>query len=155
MSDMGSPSGGISSHPLLLVEDNPGDARLLEEAASQALASELSVVSTGSEAIEFVTRSGAYAEASRPALILLDWNLPDMDGGQVLATLREDPTLDPIPVIVLTGSQSDAGVRESYSQGANACIIKPTDPDELEETLRVLEEFWLSTARLPAGDGKR
>ncbi|WP_339104913.1 response regulator [Haloterrigena salinisoli] len=137
------------SQTLLLVEDNPGDARLIEEAFSPALADRLRVVSTGDEALDFVNQRGEYVDAQRPDLILLDWHLPGIDGGTVLAELNSDSNHRRIPVIVLTGSQSEQEVRDAYAKNANACITKTAEPDELEATLRVFENFWLSTVRLP------
>lgn len=140
----------IYSQTLLLVEDNPGDARLIEEAFSPALADRLRVVSTGDEALDFVNQRGEYVDARRPDLILLDWHLPGMDGGNVLAELNADSNHRRIPVIVLTGSESEQEVRDAYAKKANACINKTAEPDELEETLRVFENFWLSAVRLPS-----
>lgn len=153
MSDGRSPP--TTAGTILLIEDNPGDARLIEEAFDPALAEGLYVVSNGAEGLDFVTQCGQYADAPRPDLILLDWHLPDTNGEDVLAELKGDPEHDHIPVIVLTGARSESTVLESYKRDANACITKTSDPEELEETLRALEDFWLSTARLPvAGDGR-
>lgn len=142
------------SFALLLVEDNPGDARLLEEAFSPVLADGLHTVSSGEGAVDFVNQRGTHANAPRPDLILLDWHLPDMDGEDVLTELNSDPDHAHIPVIVLTGSQSDTEILDAYTRNANACITKSANPDELEETLRALERFWLSTARLPCGSNE-
>lgn len=136
--------------PILLhIEDHPGDARLIREALSPALSEGLHTVSTGSEALDFLNQHGEYKDAPRPDLILLDWHLPDMDGKEVLAKLNADPDYNHIPVIVLTGSQSEREVRTLYKQDANACITKDANPDELESTFRAFEDFWLSAARLP------
>lgn len=129
------------THTLLLVEDNPGDARLIREAFSPAVADRLRVVSTGDEAVDFVNQRGEYTEAPRPDLILLDWHLPGMNGEEVLAELKSDSNNNHIPVIVLTGSQSKQEVRNAYANHANACITKTADPDELKETLRVSRTF--------------
>ncbi|SEP91415.1 response regulator [Natrinema salaciae] len=139
---------------LLLVEDNPGDARLVEEALSDGrIADSLHVVSTGDEALAFVARRGEYADAPRPDLILLDWNLPGTSGEKVLEELGDDPAVNHIPVVVLTGSQAETDVVAAYSNHANACITKSGDPDAYNETIRAFEEFWLSVAQLPAADG--
>lgn len=135
---------------LLLAEDNPGDARLVKEALGDArLAEALRVVSTGGDALDFVHQRGDYAGAPRPNLILLDWNLPGTSGEEVLEELNDDPDLDHIPVVVLTGSQARSDVVAAYSKHANACLTKAADPDEYIEAIRAFEAFWLSTARLP------
>ncbi|SDR19536.1 response regulator [Natronobacterium texcoconense] len=143
-----------SFHTILLVEDNPGDARLVEEALSDPVrADTLHTVHTGSEALDFVDQRDEYADAPAPDLVLLDWHLPGKGGKGILTELNDDPNHDHIPVIVLTGSQSDREVREAYELNANACLSKNSSPDEFEETLRAFEDFWLSAARLPC-DGE-
>lgn len=139
----------VHSPTLLLVEDNPGDARLIEEAFSPALTDRLHVVSMGEEAIDFVHQRGEYVDASRPDLILLDWHLPDMGGDEVLAELNANSNHDHIPVIVLTGTQSEQEVCDAYTKNANACINKTAELDELKETVRAFENFWFTAARLP------
>lgn len=151
-----SSADGSQSVNLLLVEDNPGDARLLKEAFSDPdLEDALSVVSSGDEALDYVYQRGEYTDAPQPDIILLDWNLPGKDGDEVLAELNDDPDLNHIPIIVLTGSQSEQDVRETYIQNVNACIQKEVGPDELKETIRAFEEFWLSAARLPCSPDKQ
>lgn len=144
-------SSGLGRSPtLLLVEDNPGDARLAQEAFSEVgVAGELHVVSTGDEALDYVHQRGEYSEAPKPALIFLDWHLTGTSGEAVLTELKGDQNLKHIPVIVLTGSQPDREVINVYRNHANACITKPSDPDGLVDTVRVVEEFWLAIARLP------
>lgn len=134
---------------ILLVEDNPGDARLIREGFSDAVADGLRAVTTGEEALDFLHQRGEYVDAPTPEFVLLDWHLPEMGGSEMLDRLSGDPDLRHIPVVVLTGSQSERDIRESYSRNANACITKEVTPSELEETLRAFEEFWLSAARLP------
>ena len=129
------------TYPLLLVEDNPGDARLIREAFNPAVADQLHVVSTRDEALNFVNQRGEHTDAPRPDLIILNWHLPGMDGEEVLAKLNTNSHLNYIPVVVLTGSQSEQEVRNSYAKHANACISKTADPDELEETLNAFERF--------------
>lgn len=136
---------------VLLVEDNPGDIRLVEEAFREASAdSDLHVVSDGEEALAFLRRGEGYADAPRPDLILLDWNLPRASGEHVLTELKADSELKHIPVTVLTGSQDDSDVVHSYRNHANACLRKAVEPGEFMEAIQVYTEFWLSTARLPA-----
>lgn len=136
-------------YTILVVEDNPADARLVTEACSAALAVGVHTVRTGTEALDFVNQRGEYTDAPRPDLVLLDWHLPGKGGKEVLAALNGDPNHDDIPVIVVTGSQSEAEIRTAYKPNANACITKDAAPDELETTLEAFEDFWLSAARLP------
>lgn len=152
MSDSSPDSG--PAPVLLLVEDNPGDARLVQEAFSdERLAESLHVVSEGEDALDFVYQRGEYPDAPRPDLVLLDWNLPGMSGGEVLMELKDDSELGQIPVIVLTGSQAEKDVVEAYEYHANACITKSGTADEYIDTLRSFERFWVSTARLPPTNG--
>lgn len=149
----GSPSGADQSTHLLLVEDNPGDARLVAEALGDDEAGRtLHTVSTGSEALDFVHQRGDYADAPRPDLVLLDWNLPGTSGEAILAELKDDPALEHVPVVVLTGSQAEADVVAAYANHANACLTKAGDPETYMNTIRVFEEFWLSAAELPEAD---
>ena len=145
----------IQSFTLLLVEDNPGDARLFREALSDSLADSLYVVSTGEEALDFVNQRGEYEETPNPDFIFLDWHLPDMHGEDVLVELNDNPDYNHIPIIVLTGSQSVRETRRAYKQNANACLSKRASPDELEATLRAFENFWLSAARLPSYENSK
>lgn len=135
---------------LLLVEDNPGDVRLTREALTEgSIENTLHVVEDGHEALDFLNQRGEYEEAPRPDLILLDLNLPRVNGETVLRRIKEDPELAPLPVIVLTGSRAPEDVRSSYEHQANAYLTKPVDPDEFIRAIRSLEEFWLSVVRLP------
>lgn len=150
------PSGSSRPRDLLLVEDNPGDARLVAEALSESrFETTLHTVSDGSEALEFVRRRGEYTDAPRPDIVLLDWNLPGTSGEDVLVGLHDDPALRGIPVVVLTGSQSETDVVTAYSNCANACITKSGDPDAYMNTIRTFEKFWLSVAELPDRDAGR
>lgn len=135
---------------VLLVEDNPGDARLVEEALDNTqFTVGLQVVQDGEEALDIVYQRDEYTDGVRPELIFLDWRLPSMDGKDFLGTVREDPSLPPFPVIVLTGSQAEKEIREMYENHANACISKSSDPDDFLDAIGVTAEFWLSIARLP------
>ncbi|WP_290813203.1 response regulator [Halovivax sp.] len=157
---MGDPRGGGPTDPrgtdaadVLLVEDNPGDVRLVREAFEDGVASHrLHVVEDGRGALDFCARRGEHADAPRPDLVLLDQGLPGRSGEEVLAALHADPDLRSLPVVVLTGSRADADAVRSYRLAANAVVTKPVDPDEYMETIRTIEEFWLSMARLPAFD---
>ncbi|MFC6718113.1 response regulator [Natrialbaceae archaeon GCM10025810] len=147
---------GSRPSTVLLVEGNPGDARLVEEVCrDMALEDRLHIVSSGSDALDFVNRRGEYADAPQTNLIILDWHLPNTEGEAVLEELNDDPAHTHLPVIVVSGLLSERELRRVYEMDANACITKPTGPDELEDVIRSIETFWLSTARLPGTDGKR
>lgn len=135
---------------ILLVEDNPADARLTREVFEGGrLTTHLNVVADGEEALAFLRRQGPYADSPRPKLVLLDLNLPRKDGREVLQELKSDPSLARIPVIVLTTSAAEADILHSYDLQANCFITKPLDLDEFFEVVRAIEDFWLTTARLP------
>lgn len=135
---------------ILLAEDNPGDVRLTKEAFKGALVSaNLSVATNGEEALAFLRQQGKYAEAVRPHLILLDLNMPRKDGRAVLAELKKDPTLDCIPVVVLTSSEAEDDIVKSYKLHANCYVSKPMDAARFREVVRSIEHFWLTTAALP------
>jgi CheY-like chemotaxis protein len=135
---------------ILLVEDNPGDVRLTQEALRGArVANELHVVGDGDEAIEFLRREGRHVAAPRPDIVLLDLNLPRVDGGEVLAEIKADSELSNIPIIVLTSSSAEADIQQSYGLHANCFISKPVDFTEFIAAVRSLEGFWLKIVRLP------
>jgi len=135
---------------ILLVEDNPGDVRLTMEALRGAkVANELHVVGDGGEAIEFLNRCGTHADAPRPDIVLLDLNLPRVDGNEVLAQIKSDPDLAKIPIIVLTSSSAEADIQRAYELHANCFISKPVDFTEFIGAVRSLEGFWLKIVRLP------
>jgi CheY-like chemotaxis protein len=135
---------------ILLVEDNPGDVRLTVEALKEAkVRNNLHVAPDGVEAMEFLRRTGAHAEAPRPDLVLLDLNLPRKDGREVLQEIKTDPDLDLIPVVVLTTSQAEQDVLESYQLHANAYVTKPVDLERFLQVVRSIENFWLEIVRLP------
>jgi CheY-like chemotaxis protein len=138
---------------LLLVEDNPGDVELTREALAEArVRNHLAVVSDGDEALRFLRREGAHAGAPRPDLILLDLNLPRVDGREVLAAIKGDPDLRRIPVVVLTTSEAERDIVEAYQLHANAYIVKPVDLDQFLGVVRSIESFWLAVVKLPPND---
>ena len=140
-------SNGIE---ILLIEDNPGDARLTLEAFREGkVINHLTVVSDGVEALAFLRRQGQYADAPAPDLILLDLNLPRMDGRQVLAEIKTDPNLMRIPVVVLTTSASQDDIARAYGSHANCYIRKPVDLDQFLRVVQSIETFWLSLVMLP------
>lgn len=135
---------------ILLVEDNPGDARLAEEAMKEAkVRNKLYVVKDGVEAMAFLRREGPYAAMPRPDLILLDLNLPRKDGREVLAEIKQDPSLRRIPVVVLTTSQADEDVVKSYDLRVNCYIAKPVDLEQFMKVIKAIDDFWLTIVKLP------
>jgi chemotaxis family two-component system response regulator Rcp1 len=137
---------------MLLVEDNPGDVRLIVETlAENKLYNTLNVASDGIEALAYLRKEGRHAGALRPDLILLDLNLPRMDGREVLAEIKSDGDLRRIPVVVLTTSDQDKDVIQSYDQHANCYITKPLDFDQFVRVMHSIENFWFSIVRLPDG----
>ena len=135
---------------ILLVEDNPADVRLTQEALKNGkVQHELYVVTDGVEAMEFLRREGAYPDVPRPDIILLDLNMPRKDGREVLADIRANPELTGIPVIILTSSQSEADIFNTYDQHANGYIVKPVDLEQFFTILKGLKQFWMSIVRLP------
>jgi CheY-like chemotaxis protein len=136
---------------ILLVEDNPGDARLVLEALKETRTrNRLSHVLNGVQAIDFLRRAGDHAEASRPDLILLDLNLPCKDGREVLAEIKADALLRRIPVIILTTSQAEDDILRAYDLNANCYVAKPVDLDQFSRVIRCLDEFWRNVATLPS-----
>ncbi|MFB6235248.1 MAG: response regulator [Halopenitus sp.] len=135
---------------ILLVEDNPGDVRLTQEAFQEAsLANGLAVTRDGEEALDYLFQRGEYEDAPVPSLILLDLNLPKVGGMDVLETIKAEPDLRRIPVVVLTGSDAEEDVVESYENYVNAYLTKPIDPDEFVDLVRSFENFWFQLVELP------
>jgi CheY-like chemotaxis protein len=136
---------------ILLVEDNPADVRLTEEALKEAAnaATKLHVAMDGAEALEFLHRRGEHAGAPRPDLMLLDLNLPRVDGRQVLEEVKTDPDLRRIPVVVLTTSPSEDDIIHAYDRHVNSYIRKPVDLDRFLDVLRAIDEYWLGSVALP------
>jgi CheY-like chemotaxis protein len=135
---------------VLLVEDSPGDVRLTKEAFLDANSSiHLHVVSDGVEAMAFLRREGAQGRAPRPDLILLDLNLPKMDGREVLANIKEDASLKTIPTVILTTSEAEADILKSYQLQANCYLSKPAQLDAFESLVKSINDFWLTKVKLP------
>ncbi len=144
------------SEPLqvLLVEDNPADADLTRESlqgSSRPIV--LSVAVTGTEALDYVHRRGRFASAQIPDFILLDLNLPGIDGRGVLADLKQHAELKCVPVSILTSSTSEKDVEQSYRLGANCYIVKPLDFKSFQVIIRGVENFWFTLATLPRAPG--
>jgi len=137
---------------VLLVEDDPGDVLMTREAFDEYLHNRLDVVADGAEALSYLRREGAHAEARRPDLVLLDLNLPRRDGREVLREVNGDPDLRHIPVIVLTTSQAEEDVLRSYQLHANAYVTKPVDFEGFIEAIKQIDHFFVSVVQLPPGD---
>lgn len=135
---------------ILLVEDNPGDVRLTREALRGAkVHNNMVVAGDGQEALSLLKQEGEYAGSTRPDLILLDLNLPLMNGFEVLDAIKDDPELKRIPVVVLTTSQAEQDIVHSYNLHANAYITKPVDLAQFVKVIKSIEDFWLEIVKLP------
>lgn len=136
---------------ILLVEDNPGDVMLVREAMQEnKIGNQLHHVGDGEAALRFLARQPPYEQAPRPDLILLDLNLPLLDGRGVLAAVKGTPDWHDIPVVIMTSSQAEADVLASYRLRANCYVVKPIDLDQFMHVVRSIEQFWVSIVRLPA-----
>ena len=135
---------------VLLVEDSPGDVRLTREAFRDANgAIHLNVANDGVEAMAFLRKTGKHVDAPRPDLILLDLNLPKMDGREVLAHIKDDESLKMIPTVILTTSNSEADIVKSYQLQANCYLSKPVQLDAFESLVKSINDFWLVKVKLP------
>jgi CheY-like chemotaxis protein len=135
---------------VLLVEDDPGDVLMTREAFEHhKLGNTLHVVEDGVEALQFLRNEGPYADAPRPGLILLDLNLPRMDGREVLAEIKSDENLMHIPVVVLTTSAADEDIIRSYKLHANAYVTKPVTFNRFVEVVRQIDQFFVTVVTLP------
>ncbi len=135
---------------ILLVDDNPGDVRLAQEALKEGkVRNRLYVVSDGLAALAFLRQTGPYARMSQPGLILLDLNMPRKGGLEVLAEIKADPALQRIPVIILTTSEAEEDVARAYDLHANCYITKPVSLERLAAALTSVEDFWFTIVRLP------
>ena len=135
---------------VLLVEDSPGDVRLTQETLREANPLvNLQVVADGMQAMAFLKREGTYVDAPRPDFILLDLNLPRMDGRQVLTRIKADESLKTIPTIVLTSSEAEIDIVKSYQLQANCYLSKPVQLEEFERLIESINDFWLTKVKLP------
>ena len=135
---------------ILMVEDNPGDVRLTREAFKDGRVwNRMHVVEDGVAALDFLYRRPPFEAAPRPDIILLDLNLPRMDGREVLATIKADASLRLIPVVVLTTSQAEEDVLRAYRLNANCYVTKPVDLEQFIRIVQAIEDFWLTVVRLP------
>jgi chemotaxis family two-component system response regulator Rcp1 len=135
---------------ILLVEDNPGDARLTGEALNEGkVLNKMNVVEDGVEALAYLRHEAPYQTSVRPDIILLDLNMPRMDGRELLSIIKSDPELKCIPVVVLTTSKAEEDIFKSYDLHANCFITKPVDLEQFIEVVKSVEEFWFTIVKLP------
>ncbi len=136
---------------ILLVEDNPGDVRLTREALKDSkIHNTLEVVEDGVQALKYLRQEDGYKGADRPDMILLDLDLPNTSGREVLEAVKADPSLKRIPLIVLTVSKSDQDVLNSYDNQANAYVTKPIDLEQFVHVIQSIENFWFTIVKLPS-----
>jgi len=139
---------------ILLVEDSPSDALMTREALAESrVLNQLHSVDSGHEALAFLRRSGRFADAPRPDLVLLDWKLPGMSGDELLAEIRRDPELTDLPVVVLSTSKAEEDVLRSYGLHANCFITKPIEFERFVEVVRSIGDFWFTIVTLPREAG--
>jgi CheY-like chemotaxis protein len=135
---------------ILVVEDNPADALLVEEALKEGRHTyDLHVAQDGVAALDYLRREGQFSSVKTPDLVLLDLNLPRMDGRALLEKVKRDPDLHEIPIIVLTTSSDQADIARAYHLHANCYLVKPLDFEGFWRTVRCIEDFWLTLVRLP------
>jgi CheY-like chemotaxis protein len=135
---------------ILLVEDNPADVDLTRLALKDTrMVNRVHVAGDGVEALEFLRQEGPHTSAPRPDLILLDLNMPRMNGRELLAQIKTDPNLRRIPVVILTTSDAETDIVSSYDLHANCFLTKPADLEEFDQVARSIENFWLRLAKLP------
>lgn len=137
----------------LLVEDNPGDVRLTKEALKDSkVRNNLNILGDGISALSFLRRESPYENAPRPDIILLDLNLPRMDGRELLSHIKADPKLKRIPVVVITSSEAEQDILRTYDLHVNCYVTKPVDLDQFIKVVQSIETFWLTIVQLPLPD---
>ena len=135
---------------ILLVEDNPGDVELTREALSRGkITNTLRVVNDGEQALLYLRKQGEYANVTTPDIVLLDLNLPKLNGHQVLAEVKSDPLLKTIPIIVLSSSEEHSDIQETYKLSANSFVTKPVEVDRFLSVVQHIEHFWIEIVKLP------
>lgn len=135
---------------VLLVEDDPGDVLMTQEAfADYKVANNLTVVTNGEDAIAYMRKQGQFTNAPTPDLVLLDLNLPRRNGREVLREIKEDPELKTVPVVILTTSEAEEDVLGSYLLHANAYVRKPVDFEQFVAAVRAIDDFFITVVRLP------
>ena len=140
---------------ILIVEDDPGDVNMIRRFLDDSrIRNKINEVNDGQQALDFLFQREEYSDAPRPDLILLDLNLPCVDGREVLEKIKEDNSLRHIPVVVLTTSKDEADVWRSYNLGASSYITKPVDMNQFIDTIRTLQIYWLKVVLLPTEEEK-
>ncbi len=135
---------------VLLVEDNPGDVRLIQEALKDAkIHVHITVARDGLEALTLLRQEGKYSSVALPDLVLLDLNLPRLNGHEVLATIKQDELLRRIPVVIVTSSKADQDIVASYQLHANCFVTKPVDLDQFFNVVQAIRDFWFVIVKLP------
>ena len=135
---------------ILLVEDNPGDARLTEEALKEGkVLNNLHVTRDGFEALAFLKHEEPFVDVPRPDIILLDLNMPRMDGRELLSRIKNEPDLKRIPIVVLTTSKAEEDIIRSYDLHANCYVTKPVDLDQFIKVVQSIKDFWFTVVKLP------
>jgi CheY-like chemotaxis protein len=138
---------------ILLVEDNEGDVHLTREALKKAkVRNRVHTTADGVEAMQFLRREKPFADAPRPDLVLLDLNLPNMDGREVLEAMKSDPSLRTIPVVVVTSSAAEQDIVRTYALNANCYVTKPVDLQQFLHVIGTVGDFWLQIVKLPPKD---
>jgi two-component system response regulator len=135
---------------ILLVEDNPADAELTRLILQESRRCDrLELVTDGQEALDYLRRQGPFKDAARPDLVLLDLNMPRINGREVLKEIKTDDQLQSIPVVILTISEAEEDILGAYQHNANCFISKPVNPEQFDRLLKTLENFWFNVAKLP------
>ena len=138
----------------LLVEDNPGDVRLTQEALKDSkVRNNLTVLGDGISALAYLRKEPPFENVTKPDIILLDLNLPKMDGREVLSRIKSDPRLKRIPVVVITSSEAEQDILRSYDLHVNCYVTKPVDLDQFLKVVQSIETFWLTIVQLPLPEG--
>lgn len=135
------------------MEDNPGDVFLTKEAFAKAkISNNIHVAKDGEEALQYLKRESGYEDATRPDIVLLDLNLPKMDGREVLHRIKSDSELRSIPVVILSGSEAEQDILKTYNLHASSYIVKPIDLDQFSRVVSAIENFWFTIVVLPHQD---
>lgn len=150
MSDLSPHQSSSEAVNILLVEDNPGDVRLIQEAFKETKReTEFHIITNGEEAIDFLNDFATDDSINPPDLVLLDLNLPGSDGCEVLESIRDNPQIQPLPVVMLTSSGAREDVIRCYDASANAYLTKPANPNDFAAVAKAVEKFWFEKARFP------
>jgi chemotaxis family two-component system response regulator Rcp1 len=141
---------------ILVVDDNPVDVRLIVEALKQTNRhNSIIVLQDGDETIKFMHKEGAYVNAPVPDVILLDLNIPKKSGLEVLKEIKSDPLINYIPIVILTTSDAERDIAQSYELKANCYITKPFDIEDFFDTIKTIEKFWFDKVKYPAQENNK